>query len=64
MVIIGSLGKPRRHIECKLGHNVGRVLIIDAVVALWRPCLENSRSTVVVLVEINKEINGMGSPVV
>jgi len=37
VVIIGSLGRWWIAISCKLGHNVERVVITEAVAALWGP---------------------------
>ena len=62
-VIIGSLGSPGKMINCKLGHNVGRVVIIRATIAMEELDL-NLRWMKVVLGEMNKGMNGISeSPI-
>jgi hypothetical protein len=61
-VIIGSLGRERRRISCRLGHRVGKVVIIEAVIALGR-LDTNPMLMTVVLGERNKGRDWMNSPV-
>ena len=60
-VIIGSLGREGSVISCKSGHSFGRVVTIEATIAL-----EESDSNLikmeVILGERNKEINKTNDP--
>jgi len=50
--------------SCKLGHRVGRVVIIEATNAIGRPDVGNMMRMAVVLGERNKRTNGMNTSVV
>lgn len=60
-VIIGSLGKPSKVIYCKLGHSVGRAVIIEAVTTSGR-FVDAEIVIVVIAGDRNKGMMGMESP--
>ena len=63
-VIIGSLDSNRREISCKFGQSVvGKVVTTGATVVLLKSLLSNFRVTVVVMGQMNKGIDDMGSSV-
>ena len=59
IAIIGSLGSDWRVISCKLGHNVGKVVIIEVTIALGKLDLLNEMLMTVVHGERNRGMEGM-----
>ena len=57
MVIIGSLGKFRRVISCKLGQGVSKFAISEAITDFGRS--ENLREMEVIVGERDKRMNGI-----
>ena len=57
-VIIGSLGKMQRVIACKLGHRVGRIVTVEATIALKWFDPKSTMKMEVIVGERNKEIDG------
>ena len=57
-VIIGSLGRRSRVIAFKSGHSLGRVVTIDATIAVGRSGSLNLKRMEVVLGERNRGMNG------
>ena len=56
-VTIGSLGRKRRPINCKLGHSTGKFEIVETSIALGMPH-SNARWMEVTLRERSKGMNG------
>ena len=63
VAIIGSLGRGKRLIACKSGHSVGKVVTIEATIAIGESD-EKLRSMQVVLGERNKGMNGIHDPAI
>ena len=55
-MIIGSLGRQKRSIDCKLGHSVGKAVSVEATIVFGRSD-SNVRIMEVFLGERNKEMN-------
>ena len=60
--IIGSLGKNRRVISCKLGQGVGKFVIIEATTDVEGA--ENSKETEVIVGERNNGMIGINDSVI
>ena len=58
VMVIGSLGRVSRVINCKLGHSAEKVMIVEATIASGKSD-SKLRVTEVILGERNKEMNGI-----
>ena len=59
VVIIGSLGKERRSIYCKLGQDIGKIVITEAIMDSGGLDEENSKEKEVIVGERNNWMNGI-----